>query len=70
MAMVEDFKAQRKIHMRFATQIVLSTAAELRELPTLVDVHVPDEASFTVCGVRRQLPVAAVCRLNPKPCTG
>lgn len=53
MAMVEDFKAQRKVHMRFATQIVLSTAAGLRVLPTLVDVHVPDEASFTVCGVRR-----------------
>lgn len=54
--MVEDFKLQRKIHMRFATQIVLSTAAQLQELPTLVDVHVPDEASFTVCGVSCQLP--------------
>ena len=51
MAMLEDFKAQRKIHVRFATQIVLSTEIELRQQASLVDVHVPDEASFTVCGV-------------------
>lgn len=50
--MVEAFKVQRKIHIRFAAQIVLSAAEQLKQLPTLVDVTIPDEASFTVCGVR------------------
>ena len=51
LAMLEEFKAQRQIHPRFATEIVLAMGAQLRELPTLVDVHIPNEASFTVCGV-------------------
>ena len=54
--MVEEFRQQRKIHVRFAFQIVMDSLAQLQALPTLVDVSIPNGASFTVCGVR-PLPV-------------
>ena len=49
--MLEEFRQQRKIHVRFAFQIVMDILAQLQTLPTLVDVTIPDGASFTVCGV-------------------
>jgi len=50
-AMVEEFRQQRKIHLRFAFQIVMDILAQLQTLPTLVDITIPEGASFTVCGV-------------------
>ena len=50
--MLEEFREQRKIHIRFAFQIVMDILLQLQTLPTLVDVTIPDGASFTVCGVR------------------
>ena len=52
-AMLEEFRQQRIIHLRFAYQIVMDILAQLQTLPTLVDIMIPDGASFTVCGVRR-----------------
>ena len=52
-AMLEEFRQQRKIHIRFAFQIVMDVLAQLQTLSTLIDVTIPDGASFTVCGVRR-----------------
>lgn len=49
--MVEEFRQQRKIHLRFAFQIVMDILAQLQTLPTLVDITIPEGASFTVCGV-------------------
>ncbi|KAF8063021.1 PAPP5 [Scenedesmus sp. PABB004] len=49
-AMLEEFKAQRLIHKRFAFEILLKARALLRELPSLVDVEVPPDKHFTVCG--------------------
>lgn len=48
--MMDDFKNQKKLHRRYALQIVLQTREMLRALPTLVDVNVPDGKHFTVCG--------------------
>ena len=49
--MLDEFRQQRKIHVRFAFQIVMDILALLQTLPTLVDITIPDGASFTVCGV-------------------
>ncbi|KAG6416830.1 hypothetical protein SASPL_124271 [Salvia splendens] len=48
--MLEDFKNQKFLHKRYACQIVLQMRDLLRELPSLVDIHVPDGKHFTVCG--------------------
>ncbi|KAL1555705.1 Serine/threonine-protein phosphatase 5 [Salvia divinorum] len=48
--MLDDFKNQKFLHKRYACQIVLQLRDVLRELPSLVDIHVPDGKHFTVCG--------------------
>ncbi|XP_057792275.1 serine/threonine-protein phosphatase 5 isoform X2 [Salvia miltiorrhiza] len=48
--MLDDFKNQKCLHKRYACQIVLQIRDLLRELPSLVDIHVPDGKHFTVCG--------------------
>ena len=48
--MIEEFKQQRKVHRRFLTQIILESYEALRELPSLVDVDVPNGHNITVCG--------------------
>ncbi|XP_050228286.1 serine/threonine-protein phosphatase 5 isoform X2 [Mercurialis annua] len=48
--MIEDFKNQKCLHKRYAFQIVLQTRDMLRDLPSLVDINVPDGKHFTVCG--------------------
>ncbi|GBF88948.1 hypothetical protein Rsub_01447 [Raphidocelis subcapitata] len=49
-AMMEEFKAQRLIHKRFAFQILLEARKLLRDLPSLVDIPVAPEGHITVCG--------------------
>ena len=48
--MIEEFKQQGKVHRRFLSQIILESYERLRELPSLVDVVVPDGNHITVCG--------------------
>lgn len=48
--MMDDFKNQKCLHKRYAYQIVLQTRDLLRELPSLVDINVPNGNRFTVCG--------------------
>ncbi|XP_042010795.1 serine/threonine-protein phosphatase 5-like [Salvia splendens] len=48
--MLDDFKNQKFLHKRYACQIVLQIRDVLRELPSLVDIHVPDGKHFSVCG--------------------
>ncbi|WIA19890.1 hypothetical protein OEZ85_005790 [Tetradesmus obliquus] len=50
LAMLEEFKEQRLIHRRFAFQILLQARQLLRELPSLVDIDIPADRHFTVCG--------------------
>ena len=46
--MVEAFRQQKKIHKRFAFEIVLGAQKILKELPPLVDVPVPRGKHLTV----------------------
>ncbi|KAL3651317.1 Serine/threonine-protein phosphatase 5 [Castilleja foliolosa] len=48
--MMDDFKKQKFLHKRYACQIVLQIRDLFRELPSLVDIKVPDGKHFTVCG--------------------
>eukprot|EP00201_Polytomella_parva_P018516 CAMPEP_0175057022 /NCGR_PEP_ID=MMETSP0052_2-20121109/11018_1 /TAXON_ID=51329 ORGANISM="Polytomella parva, Strain SAG 63-3" /NCGR_SAMPLE_ID=MMETSP0052_2 /ASSEMBLY_ACC=CAM_ASM_000194 /LENGTH=500 /DNA_ID=CAMNT_0016322159 /DNA_START=173 /DNA_END=1675 /DNA_ORIENTATION=- len=48
--MIEAFRDQKKIHRRFAFEIILQTQNILKALPSLVDVVIPDDRHFTVCG--------------------
>ncbi|GAB2274683.1 Serine/threonine-protein phosphatase 5 [Dionaea muscipula] len=48
--MMEDFRNQKRLHKRYAFQIVLQARDLLRSLPSLVDVTVPGGKHFTVCG--------------------
>lgn len=49
-AMMDEFKSQRKVHKRFSMQIILDSYEKLRQLPSLVDVDVPEGTHITVCG--------------------
>lgn len=49
-AMMDEFKAQKKVHRRFSMQIILEAYEKLRQLPSLVDVDVPEGTHITVCG--------------------
>ncbi|KAK4484569.1 hypothetical protein RD792_007153 [Penstemon davidsonii] len=48
--MMDDFKNQKCLHKRYAFQIVLQIRDIMRSLPSLVDINVPNEKHFTVCG--------------------
>jgi serine/threonine-protein phosphatase 5 len=49
-AMIEEFRLQRKIHKKYVYQILQLSKQILSELPTLVDITIPDEGKMTVCG--------------------
>ncbi|CAN1160757.1 Serine/threonine-protein phosphatase 5 [Linum perenne] len=48
--MMDDFKNEKRLHRRYAFQIVLQTREMLQALPSLVDIDVPHGKHFTVCG--------------------
>ena len=47
---MECFKKQGKLHRKFAFQILLDILQYFTTCPTLVDVVIPDDKKFTVCG--------------------
>jgi len=49
-AMMAEFKEQRKIHRRFSMHIIKKSYDVFHQLPSLVDVDVPEGAHITVCG--------------------
>lgn len=49
-AMLQEFKEQRLIHRRFAFEIILKAQELFKAQPPLVDISVPDDGYFTVCG--------------------
>ncbi|EFJ45655.1 hypothetical protein VOLCADRAFT_75665 [Volvox carteri f. nagariensis] len=49
-AMLEEFRQQRTIHKRFAFEIVRQAHSLFRSLASLVDVTIPEDKHFTVCG--------------------
>ena len=48
--LMEHFKAQKKLHKRYAFQILVDVKRYFEAQPTLVDVDVPDGSKFTICG--------------------
>jgi len=47
---MEEFKEQRKLHRKYAYQILLRARELLREAPSLVDIRIQDGEHITVCG--------------------
>ncbi|VDD75518.1 unnamed protein product [Mesocestoides corti] len=48
--LLETFKAQKKLHRKYAMILIRRFYDYVRALPSLVDITVPDGAKFTVCG--------------------
>ncbi|XP_064083715.1 serine/threonine-protein phosphatase 5-like isoform X2 [Macrobrachium nipponense] len=48
--LMEHYKAQKKLHRQYAYKILLDVKDHLMKQPTLVDVKIPDNSKFTVCG--------------------
>jgi len=48
--LIEHLKDQRRVHQRYAWQIVATSFDIMRNEPTLVDVKVADHREITVCG--------------------
>ncbi|CAI7811634.1 unnamed protein product [Closterium sp. NIES-54] len=48
--MMDAFKNQKMLHRRYAYQILFQIREQLRALPSLVDIQVPDGQHITVCG--------------------
>ncbi|CAF1434340.1 unnamed protein product [Adineta ricciae] len=44
------FENQKKLHKKYAYQIILQILTLLKSLPTLIDVTVPTKHKFTICG--------------------
>ncbi|KHN85772.1 Serine/threonine-protein phosphatase 5 [Toxocara canis] len=48
--LIKTFKAQKKLHKKYAYKILLEIWRLLGELPTMVEIDVPDGQKFTICG--------------------
>ncbi|KAF9953515.1 hypothetical protein BGZ70_000220 [Mortierella alpina] len=48
--MIERFVAQKKIHKRYAYEIILQVRKYFMEQPSLVDVDIPEDSKLTICG--------------------
>ncbi|GLC60870.1 hypothetical protein PLESTB_001685400 [Pleodorina starrii] len=68
-AMLEEFRQQKTIHKRFAFEIIRQAHTLFRSLPSLVDVTIPDDKHFTVCGdVHGQyFDLLNIWKINGKP---
>ncbi|CAD5112205.1 DgyrCDS1439 [Dimorphilus gyrociliatus] len=48
--LLEAYRKQKKLHKKYAYQILLAMKNYLETLPSLIDVNIPTGAKFTVCG--------------------
>ena len=48
--LLEWYKNQNKLHRKYAYKILLDIKALFMSQPSLVDIQVPDENKFTICG--------------------
>lgn len=48
--MMERFKTGKKIHKKYAYQIIIAVRKIIYDEPTMVEVEVPDDVTLTVCG--------------------
>ncbi|EDX13572.1 serine/threonine-protein phosphatase 5 [Drosophila simulans] len=50
MELMEHYKAQKRLHRKFAYKILCEIDTYMRAQPSLVDITVQDEEKFTICG--------------------
>ncbi|XP_014208354.1 serine/threonine-protein phosphatase 5 [Copidosoma floridanum] len=48
--LIEWYRQEKKLHRKYAYKILLDIKAYFMSLPSLVDITVPDDAKFTICG--------------------
>ncbi|KAG0414928.1 hypothetical protein HPB47_007908 [Ixodes persulcatus] len=48
--LMETFKAGKKLHRKYAYKMLVDAKAMFQSLPSLVDIEVPSDSKFTVCG--------------------
>ncbi|XP_041969486.1 serine/threonine-protein phosphatase 5 [Aricia agestis] len=48
--LMEHYVAQKKLHRKYAYKILIDVKAYLMKQPSLVDINVPEDQKFTVCG--------------------
>ena len=48
--LLEHYRVQKKLHRRYAFQILVDVRKYFSQQPTLIEVSVPDESKFTICG--------------------
>lgn len=48
--LIETFKAQKKLHKKYAYKILMRIRNYLEELPNMVEITVPPGQKFTICG--------------------
>ncbi|XP_052744035.1 serine/threonine-protein phosphatase 5 [Bicyclus anynana] len=48
--LMDYYKEQKKLDKKYAYQILIDVKAYLQKQPSLVDIKVPDDQKFTVCG--------------------
>ncbi|XP_037818577.1 serine/threonine-protein phosphatase 5 [Lucilia sericata] len=48
--LMEHYKQQKKLHRKYAYKILCDIDSYMRTQPSMVDISVPDESKFTICG--------------------
>lgn len=48
--LLEWYKKQNKLHRKYAYKILLDVKAWFMAQPSLVDITIPDNSKFTICG--------------------
>ncbi|KAF9585093.1 hypothetical protein BGW38_003936 [Lunasporangiospora selenospora] len=48
--MIQRFTDQKKVHKRYAYEIILQARKYFMEQPSLVDVKIPEDSKLTICG--------------------
>jgi len=49
-ALLDWYRDQKKLHRKYAYKILCDVDAYFRTQPTMVDVEIPDDSKFTICG--------------------
>ena len=63
--LLEHYREQKKLHRRYAFQILIKVREYFSAQPTLVDVPVPAESKFTICGdIHGQVRCRFLCWFN------
>lgn len=48
--LIQWYKSEKKLHQKYAYKILLDVKKLFMEQPSLVDITIPDDEKFTVCG--------------------